>query len=191
MSEPTQPGPPPGRDDQPQPQPQYETYGGESFFEQPGVTQQIPIPVAVQNARRKKTLWLVGAIVAVLLVGGVVTTIVLTSGPSSATASPAPASSTPTPGKHGKAAKGTKHKHAAGGALAAGDSELQGSLTSVDSGKVTITPDGLSPITVNTSDTTKVSGTNASSLSDLKSGQQVTVVIKSGTAVTIRINKGS
>lgn len=187
MTEPEQPGPPPGRE-----QPRYETYGGESFFAPPGETQQLPVGPPPPDPRRRRTLWIVGGLVAFVLVAGGVAAIVATSGPSSAASSPT-ASASPSPGNtppakgHGKGAK--HRKGDAGGVLAGGASALQGTVTSVAPGKLTITPSGMPPITVNTSDSTKVSGPDAGSLSDVGAGQQVVVVVRNGTATAIRIRQ--
>jgi hypothetical protein len=180
----TEPGPEPGREYYPaepptehQPQPDFSP-----------ATEYIQQPTA---ARDRRTWWWVGGGIGVLVVVGLIVGIALSGGSSSPPAAGpapivAPSSSTggapATTGKNGKAAKG-----AGGVRVGAGISALQGPVTSVGDGKLTITPEGLPAVSVTTTDSTKVSGGGASSLSDLKPGQPVIVLVKDGTAVTVRV----
>ena len=127
---------------------------------------------------------LIGAGLLVLVVAGLVVGIVLAAPGSpptpTNTAAAAPATSTaPAAGKAGK--RGPK--------LGPGESLVLGTVASVTDGQLVVTPNkGGNPVTVTTNDTTKFVG-GATSITELKPGQRVQVIVKNGVAVAIRARR--
>jgi hypothetical protein len=75
--------------------------------------------------------------------------------------------------------------------LGPGESMVVGTISSVTGGQLVIAPTkGGNPVTVTTNDTTKVAG-GATSLTDLRPGEHVQVIVRAGTAVTIRARQAA
>jgi hypothetical protein len=137
---------------------------------------QWPVPLW----RRRGAL--IGAGLLVLVVAGLVVGIVIAvpSSPSSVANAAAAASATsaaPT------AAKG-RTKGAA--RLPAGESLVLGTVSSVGNGQLVVAPNkGGNPVTVTTDGTTRFAG-GATSVTDLRPGERVQLIVRNGAAVTIR-----
>lgn len=123
---------------------------------------------------------LVGAGLLVLVVAGLVVGIVLAAPsspptPANAAATLPAASTAPAAGKGRKGPK-----------LAPGEKIVAGTVSSVTNNQITVTlAKGGNPVTVTTDDTTKFVG-SATSVTDLRAGQRVQMIVRNGTAVTIR-----
>lgn len=73
--------------------------------------------------------------------------------------------------------------------LGPGESMVTGTISSVANGQLVIAPGkGGNPVTVTMDDKTKVAG-GATSLTDLHQGEHVQVIVRAGTAVTIRARR--
>jgi hypothetical protein len=146
-------------------------------------TQYLPVgppPQPLPLWRRRGPVILAG--VGVLAVAGLVVGIVLASpsGPPvpANAAAVAPASTTTTPAAGRRAAGHPK--------LGPGESLVVGTISSVSTSQLVVTPGkGGNPVTVAVDGTTKVAG-GASAIPDLHAGERVQVIVRAGTAVTIR-----
>ncbi|HEX4722928.1 MAG TPA: hypothetical protein VH333_10470 [Pseudonocardiaceae bacterium] len=135
-----------------------------------------PVPVW----RRRGAL--IGAVAVVLAIAGIVVGIVIaapSSPPATAnTAAVAPAT-TARAAADGKG-KGNRVQ------LQPGESLVLGTVSSVADGQLVVTPTkGGDPVTVTTSATTRFAG-DATSVTDLRQGERVQLIVKAGAAVAIR-----
>jgi len=125
---------------------------------------------------------LIGAGLLVLVIAGLVVGIMLAAPgspptPANAAATLPAASTAPVAGK-GTGRKGPK--------LAPGERLVAGTISTVANDQVTVTPaKGGNPVTVTTDGTTKFAG-GATSVTDLHPGERVQMIVRNGTAVTIR-----
>jgi hypothetical protein len=137
-----------------------------------------PVPVW----RRRGAL--IGAAVVVLAIAGLVVGIVIAAPSSppalSNTAAVAPATST------SAAAKGKGKGDRGRVKLQPGERLVLGTVSSVTGGQLVVTPTKSgSPVTVTTNSTTRFAG-GATSVTDLKQGERVQLIVKDGTAVAVR-----
>ena len=156
----------------------------------------VPQPTAVHYApppewpvpvwRRRGAL--IGAAAVVLAIAGVVAGIVIAAPSSTPTASNTAAVA---PATSAQAASTGKGKGAGRVKLQPGESLLLGTVSSVTNGQLVVTPaKGGDPVTVTTNGTTRFAG-GATSVTDLRQGERVQLIVKDGAAVAIRARKAA
>lgn len=162
----------------PLPPPDQDTY---AFAE------QRPLPSGPPPGWPRQPVWrrrgaLIGAGLLVLVIAGLVAGIVLAAPNSPPTPTNA-AATLPATSTAPAAGKGTGRK---GPKLGPGERLVAGTISTIANDQVTVTPaKGGNPVTVTTDGTTKFAG-GATSVTDLRPGQRVQMIVRNGTAVTIR-----